>query len=70
MSQFIVSLMISQAILDLDNTSKIVTAENNYNNNITPWYERIVQKPANTSYPKRIKDVKRGVVYQPRANNH
>ena len=69
MSQFIVSLMISQAILDLENKSKIVSPVNNYNN-ITPWYERIVQKPINTSYPKKLNDVKRGVVYQPRGINH
>ena len=68
MSQFIVSLMISQAILDLENKSKIVNPEHNYNK--TPWYERIVQKPINTSYPKKLKDVKRGVVYQPRGINH
>ena len=68
MSQFIVSLMISQAILDLENKSKIVNPVNIYNK--TPCYERIVQKPINTSYPKKLKDVKRGVVYQPRGINH
>ena len=69
MSQFIVSLMISQAIIDLENKSKIVKPENAYHN-VTPWYERIVQKPVNTSHPRNLKNVKRGVVYQPRASNH
>ena len=69
MSQFIVSLMISQAILDLENKSKIVNPVNN-NNTITPWYERIVQKPINTPQPKKIKDIRKGVVFQPRGLNH
>ena len=68
MSQFIVSLMLNQAILDLENRSHVVFSDNNLNKK--PWCERFVKKPINTSYPKKQKDIKRGVVYQPRLINH
>ena len=68
MSQFIVSLMISQAILDLENKSKIVNPVNIYNK--TPCYERSVKKTINTSYPKKQKNIKMGIINQPRLINH